>query len=71
MLVVRLSCPVGKGLSVVSLGQGQGPVAEALVHMAMKSGDWVCLQVRLPHRQCLFLLDASACSVWCPEAAVV
>jgi dynein heavy chain len=36
---------VGKGLSVVSLGQGQGPVAEALVHMAMKSGDWVCLQV--------------------------
>jgi dynein heavy chain len=37
---------VGKGLSVVSLGQGQGPVAEALVHMAMKSGDWVCLQVR-------------------------
>lgn len=37
---------VGKGLQVVSLGQGQGPVAEALVHVAMKSGDWVCLQVR-------------------------
>ncbi|WIA37814.1 hypothetical protein OEZ86_014676 [Tetradesmus obliquus] len=35
---------VGRGLSVVSLGQGQGPVAEALVTMAMKSGDWVCLQ---------------------------
>lgn len=37
---------VGKGLQVVSLGQGQGPVAEALVRLAMKSGDWVCLQVR-------------------------
>jgi dynein heavy chain len=42
---------VGKGLSVVSLGQGQGPVAEALVHMAMKSGDWVCLQVSFGQRQ--------------------
>lgn len=36
---------VGQGLQVVSLGQGQGPVAEALVKVAMNSGDWVCLQV--------------------------
>lgn len=37
---------VGRGLQLVSLGQGQGPVAEALVRVAMRSGDWVCLQVR-------------------------
>jgi dynein heavy chain len=36
---------VGRGLQLLSLGQGQGPVAEALVHLAMASGDWVCLQV--------------------------
>eukprot|EP00775_Hariotina_reticulata_P007079 gene7079-7292_t len=35
---------VNRGLQVVSLGQGQGPVAEALVHLAMQNGDWVCLQ---------------------------
>jgi hypothetical protein len=38
----------GRGLHLVSLGQGQGPVAEGLVHLAMKAGDWVCLQVRVP-----------------------
>jgi dynein heavy chain len=35
----------GRGLQLLSLGQGQGPVAEALVHLAMRNGDWVCLQV--------------------------
>lgn len=38
---------VGRGLHIVSLGQGQGPVAESIVHVAMKTGDWVCLQVGL------------------------
>ena len=28
----------------MSLGQGQGPVAEALVEAGQVSGDWVCLQ---------------------------
>lgn len=37
---------VGRGLQLLSLGQGQGPIAEALVRMAMRNGDWVCLQVR-------------------------
>lgn len=36
----------GRGLLLLSLGQGQGPVAEAMVRLAMRSGDWVCLQVR-------------------------
>lgn len=29
---------------IISLGQGQGPKAEALVEKAKQDGDWVCLQ---------------------------
>ena len=36
----------GPGLKIVSLGQGQGPIAEAMMESARRSGDWVCLQVR-------------------------
>ena len=32
-------------LHAISLGQGQGPVAEKLIGQATKSGDWVFLQV--------------------------
>ena len=31
-------------LHIISLGQGQGPKAEALIKQAKKDGDWVCLQ---------------------------
>merc|ERR1719440_368603 len=31
-------------LKMISLGQGQGPIAEALISAARESGDWVCLQ---------------------------
>lgn len=34
----------GERLHMVSLGQGQGPVAETLVALATMEGDWVCLQ---------------------------
>ena len=39
-------------LQAISLGQGQGPVAEKLISHAIKSGDWVFLQVM----SCLFCL---------------
>lgn len=32
------------GLRIISLGQGQGPIAERALDQAKKSGDWVCLQ---------------------------
>ncbi len=32
-------------IHAISLGQGQGPVAEKLITSAVKSGDWVFLQV--------------------------
>ena len=32
------------GLRVISLGQGQGPIAERVVEASSRSGDWVCLQ---------------------------
>ena len=34
----------GERLHMVSLGQGQGPVAETLVALATMEGNWVCLQ---------------------------
>ncbi|GFR44385.1 hypothetical protein Agub_g5605 [Astrephomene gubernaculifera] len=34
----------GERLHMISLGQGQGPIAEMLISQAVKSGDWVCLQ---------------------------
>eukprot|EP00741_Cyanophora_paradoxa_P024436 tig00022075_g23593.t1 len=34
----------GDRLKIISLGQGQGPIAEALIEAARKNGDWVCLQ---------------------------
>ena len=34
----------GERMHMISLGQGQGPVAESLIQSASKSGDWVVLQ---------------------------
>ncbi|XP_073391166.1 uncharacterized protein [Physcomitrium patens] len=34
----------GERLHMISLGQGQGPIAETLISQAKRSGDWVCLQ---------------------------
>merc|ERR1712072_1096203 len=31
-------------MGIISLGQGQGPIAERAVDNAQKMGDWVCLQ---------------------------
>ena len=35
-------------VAAISLGQGQGPVAERAISEATRTGDWVFLQVRLP-----------------------
>lgn len=34
----------GDRLHIVSLGQGQGPIAKRLIEEGCKHGDWVCLQ---------------------------
>lgn len=39
-------------LRTISLGQGQGPKAAALIASASAAGEWVALQVRLPSRPC-------------------
>jgi dynein heavy chain len=35
---------MGAGLHFISLGQGQGPLAESIIKHAAGAGDWVCLQ---------------------------
>ena len=35
---------ISGGLRIISLGQGQGPTAEAAIVAAAASGDWICLQ---------------------------
>ena len=35
---------MGQRLHLISLGQGQGLIAETMIKQAAGSGDWVCLQ---------------------------
>jgi dynein heavy chain len=35
---------INEKLRIISLGQGQGPIAEALIGQGRLAGDWVCLQ---------------------------
>lgn len=45
--LLNLSAAKGKGgssLRIISLGQGQGPIAEKALDQAKRAGDWVCLQ---------------------------
>ena len=46
---------VGDSLHVISLGQGQGPVAEAAIAAGRIAGHWVCLQ------------NCHLCKSWMPE----
>lgn len=32
------------GMRIISLGQGQGPIAEVALNQSQLSGDWICLQ---------------------------
>lgn len=40
----RTGWAMGARLHLISLGQGQGPLAESIIKHAAGVGDWVCLQ---------------------------
>ncbi|KAL7754338.1 hypothetical protein RI367_000319 [Sorochytrium milnesiophthora] len=44
LLKLAASMKYSDRVNMISLGQGQGPIAESLLHKAFVSGDWVFLQ---------------------------
>jgi dynein heavy chain, axonemal len=70
--LMKVAERVGKAkqLFSVSLGQGQGPIAEAAISDAVDKGTWVCLQVRhkvslqlrcIGFSRCLYSSELSPC----------
>jgi len=51
---------MGEKVHSISLGQGQGPVAEKLIGHASKDGDWVFLQVCETCKQREFLIGCES-----------
>lgn len=44
LLALATARGMGERIKILSLGQGQGPIAERLLDQGQKTGDWVCLQ---------------------------
>ena len=55
---------IGTHLHIISLGQGQGPIAESTLNMAIRSGDWVCLQVSRVAGRVGVALEADDAWMW-------
>lgn len=44
MMMGYFHLPLSLRVESISLGKGQGPIAEKMIHEALKSGKWVFLQ---------------------------
>lgn len=55
---------LGQRLHVVSLGQGQGVLAETMIKQAAVAGDWVCLQNCHLAASWMRRLEEKVCAQW-------